>query len=80
MDCMSALGRVGENGGIGFGGVPNVGGGRGEEIFDRKVGGGEFGDNAAAIEHQRAMANLGNLLEICGHDQNGGSGLKSHVE
>ena len=60
--------------------VPDAGGGRGEQIFDRQVGGGEFGDDAAAVEHQRAVADLGDLLEIGRHDHDRGARLESHVE
>jgi len=53
---MSAPVLIDENGGPRFGGVPDAGGGRGKKIFDRQVGSGEFSDDAAAVEHQRAVA------------------------
>ncbi len=77
---MSAPVLIDENGGRRFGGVPDAGGGRGKKIFDRQVGGGEFSDDAAAVEHQRAVAHLGDLLEISRHDHDSSAGLESHVE
>ena len=38
-------------------------GGR-EQVLDREIGGGELGDHAAAVEDQRAVADLGDLLEV----------------
>jgi len=35
----------------------------GQEVLDREIGGAEFRDDAAAIEDQGAMADLGDLLE-----------------
>ena len=58
----------------------DIGRGGGEQVFDRQIGRGELGDDAAAVEHQRAMADLGHLLEIGRDDQDRGAGLQRDVE
>src|SRR6516165_8307690 len=60
--------------------MSDVGGRFGEEIFDRQIGADEFGDDAAATEHQRAVTLLGDLLEIVRYDQNSRSRLEGNVE
>ena len=43
---------------------PDARRGRGEQVLDRQIGGAELGHDAAAVEDQRAVADLGDLLEV----------------
>src|SRR5579871_5805472 len=77
MDCMRAF--DGERG-QGLLDLPDAGGGGGEQIFDGKVVRGELGHDAAAIEDEGPVANLGHFLEIRGYDDDGGTRLQGDIE
>ena len=70
MDCMaaacSATIRVRRR-------AADAGRSRGKQVLDRQVGGAELGDDPAAVEDQRAVADLGDLLEIGRDDDDRGA-------
>src|SRR5579859_3348743 len=77
MDCMSFFGGQRGKGPLD---LSDTGRSRGEQVFDGKIMRGEFGDDATAVEDERAVANLGHFLEVGGNDDDRGAGLQSDIE